>query len=499
MQDILRRFAIAAAIIAVATGAIYMLHFKSDNYSFFDFIKGEAPPRFESEAFTLAPFPAMQSSDVPILDALNQEIAKLTSAVTPAVVSIETSTEINLPSYAGALNRPRYGELDLGSGVIVSSEGHVLTNYHVVKGKSRIRVKLSDAQGRSVLYPAIIIGSTQNLDIAVLKIQSERTDFTALKLGDSDRLNVGEMVFAIGNPYGLQETVTQGNISALDRRISDGGPTYLQTSAPINPGNSGGPLVNIYGEVIGINSIVVRGTGKQAAQGIGFAIPANDASVALQAILEKGAPVLGYVGLAFSDIPAEIRARYPDAKGVFIDQVFAGSPAEKAGIQAHDMAMTFNGEEIQSKRQLARLIHHTEPGAKVEIITRRRGEVMKFMLDVESLADQGVVSERPDDESSELPQSGSKVDRDFLRHFGVQVGPLFTGSPSGVKVESVRKGGKAALLVQPGDFITAVNDTVITTPAEFNRAVLRGRDQQIIELRIMRSGRLIRAVIEPPF
>lgn len=499
MQDTLRRFAIAAAILAVATGAIYMLHFKSDNYSFFDFIKGESPPRFQSEEFTLEMDSAIQSSDVPALAALNQEIAKLTSAVTPAVVSIETSAEINLPSYVGALNRPRYGELDLGSGVIVSREGHVLTNYHVVRGKSRIRVKLSDAEGRSMLYPAIIIGSTQNLDIAVLKIQSERKDFTALKLGDSDRLNVGELVFAVGNPYGLQETVTQGNISALDRRISDGGPTYLQTSAPINPGNSGGPLVNIYGDVIGINSIVVRGTGKQAAQGIGFAIPANDAAVALQAILEKGAPVLGYVGLAFSDIPAEVRARYPDAKGVFIDQVFAGSPAEKAGIKPHDMAMNYNGQEILSKRQLARLIHRSEPGERVEIVTRRRGEVINFTLNIENLADQGVVAERPEEESSELPQTGSKRDREFLRHFGVQVGPLFSGSPSGVKVESVRKGGKAALFVEPGDFITAVNETVITTPAEFNRAVLRGRDQKLIELRVIRSGRLIRAVIEPPF
>lgn len=476
-----------------------MLHFKSENYSFFDFIKGEAPPRFQSEAFTLANAPAMQSSDVPVLAALNQEIAKLTSAVTPAVVSIETSAEINLPSYAGALNRQRFGELDLGSGVIVSNEGHVLTNYHVVRGKSRIRVKLSDAQGRSMLYPAIIIGSTQNLDIAVLKIQSGRRDFPALKLGDSDQLNVGELVFAVGNPYGLQETVTQGNISALDRRISDGGPTYLQTSAPINPGNSGGPLVNIYGEVIGINSIVVRGTGKQAAQGIGFAIPANDAAMALHAILEKGAPVLGYAGLAFSDIPAEIRARYPDAQGVFIDQVFAGSPAEKAGIKPFDMAVAYNGEEIRSKRQLARLIHQSEPGKPVEIVTRRRGEPMSFTLVIENLADQGVVAERPDEESSGIPQAGSKIDREFLRHFGVQVGPLFSSSPGGVKVESVRKGGKTALFVEPGDFITAVNDMVITTPAEFNRAVLRGRDQQLIELRIIRNGRLIRAVIEPPF
>jgi len=219
----------------------------------------------------------------------------------------------------------------------------------------------------------------------------------------------------------------------------------------------------------------------------------------LQAILEKGAPVLGYVGLAFSDIPAEIRARYPDAQGVFIDQVFAGSPAEKAGIKPFDMAVSYSGEAIQSKRQLARLIHQSEPGESVEIITRRRGEVMKFMLDIENLADQGVVVERPNEESSEIPQSGSKMDREFLRHFGVQVGPLFSSSPGGVKVESVRKGGKSALFVQPGDFITAVNDMVITTPAEFNRAVLRGRDQQLIELRIIRNGRLIRAVIEPPF
>ncbi|QQL45195.1 trypsin-like peptidase domain-containing protein [Sulfuriroseicoccus oceanibius] len=496
MQDTFKRILISVAIFLAATGAIYLLHFQQESYSFFDFLQGKRPPQQQSEQYTTATGPAVDRAEVPGLASLNDEIAKLTRAVMPSVVSIETSTP---DPNANIFHRPRNTRPDQGSGFIVTREGHVITNYHVVKEKQNIRIHVSTNDEQHKMYPAIIVGATEKLDIAVLKIQSERDDFPALKLGNSDAVHVGEVVFAIGNPYGLQKSVTQGNVSALDRRISDGGPAYMQTSAPINPGSSGGPLINIVGEVIGINSIVVRGTAEQPAQGIGFAIPANDANMALTSIMDKGAPVLGYAGLAFNDIPSEIREQNPKVNGVYITQVFANSPAEDARLLPLDVITRYQGQPVTSRRQLARLIHGTEPGTEVTIEIIRRNQQHSVNLTVANLADRNVVAELPSDQSAAEPSGNHNAERTFLKRFGVTVGPVFKANIAGVKVEKLREGSKTALSIEVDDFITGVNDTTVSSPAEFYRAVLNARNDGRIELRIIRRGRLVRAIFEPPY
>ncbi|MGB1130503.1 MAG: trypsin-like peptidase domain-containing protein, partial [Haloferula sp.] len=225
-------------------------------------------PAYRPETFTLPERAPLKLGEVELLTRLNEEAALLTDAVVPSVVSIDTSgvrTQRLLDGYGRQLLRPvpTQGQ---GSGVIVTHEGHVVTNHHVVKGQQKIQITLHDGQS----HTASLIGDDPLLDIAVLKIDGDGK-FQPLKFGDSSMVRRGQMVFAIGNPFGLGETVTQGIISALERSLSDTQRDLFQTDAAINPGNSGGPLVNLQGEIIGINSAIYRPDGANAGfQGVGF-------------------------------------------------------------------------------------------------------------------------------------------------------------------------------------------------------------------------------------
>ena len=217
----------------------------------------------------------------------------------------------------------------LGSGVIVSKEGHILTNYHVIADMDKIQVELYDGR----VEPAEIVGTDPDTDIAVLKIKADNV--TPLLLGNSDEVKVGQMVFAVGNPLGLQETVTRGIISAKSRVVDDSSLEYFQTDAAINEGNSGGPLVNLRGEIIGINTRVASQMGKLQPQGLSFAIPSNVARRTLEAILKDGRVVHSYFGIKFNQLPPGLTAQLGvnQANDVLVTNVAAGSPAEKAGLK----------------------------------------------------------------------------------------------------------------------------------------------------------------------
>jgi Do/DeqQ family serine protease len=307
----------------------------------------------------------------PALAALEADYTELVKSVVPAVVSITTQTKIKqrVPYVLDAFDlifgpRERVVEqtkTGLGSGVIVSSEGYILTNHHVISGMSEIQVQLSDGR----IEHADLVGSDQGTDIAVLKIKGP---VAALHFGDSDLVRVGQPVLAVGNPFGFQETVTQGIVSAKGRAVRDSGVEFLQTDAAVNQGNSGGPLLNFRGEVIGINSAIYSAnTGTWL--GISFAIPANVAKQSMESILRTGRvqrQTLGVSTMALTpELARQLGLRAP--VGGMITQVLPGSPAEKSGLQPGDVIAGLNGVILENSAALPKALADVAPGSRVKL------------------------------------------------------------------------------------------------------------------------------------
>ena len=329
--------------------------------------------------FTPATGPKLSAADLPALNAIDTEYTRLVEVVIPSVVSI-TSRQITerTPSvldplemlFGSGRRQPRV-QLSLGSGVIVSAEGHVLTNHHVIGESPEIAIQLSD--GRAV--PAQVIGTDPQVDIAVLKINGSKLE--ALPLANSDDVRVGQLVFAIGNPFGLQETVTAGIISAKGRRnVTDSNVEFLQTDAAVNHGNSGGPLINLRGEIIGINTAIFSRVEDGGWMGISFAVPSNIARRALETVIKRGRIVRGYLGVAMSAITPELKAQYrlENNEGAFVTQVVSGSPAERAGVRPNDVIRSFNRKRIDDPTGLRSRLNEVEIGQKIELGVLRDGK-----------------------------------------------------------------------------------------------------------------------------
>ncbi|HWL54356.1 MAG TPA: trypsin-like peptidase domain-containing protein [Chthoniobacteraceae bacterium] len=358
-------------------------------------------PHVVPEVFTPAT-PKLDLNGVEVLTAMDEEYTRLAEAVMPSVVSIYTSRVVHntVPDPFEFFFGPRRGrgpmgrdsiQNSLGSGVIVSKEGHVLTNNHVVADTDDIKVKLRD--GRE--FTARLIGNDPKVDIAVLKIDADNIE--PLALGDSDRIKVGSLVLAIGNPFGLQETVTHGMISAMGRQLSDENSIeFLQTDTAINPGNSGGPLVNLRGEVIGINTAIGNFSGSGTWQGVGFAIPSNAARRSMESIIQTGRVVYGYLGVAVDALTPERAAQLglKTDQGALVEGVMPGSPAEKGGIEAGDVIVSFNGDKIDDVRQLLRQVSKVAVGSTVKVEVIRNGEKKEL---------EALIEEQPADFQSEAP------------------------------------------------------------------------------------------------
>ena len=336
------------------------------------------------EKFTPVEAPKINLEDVKVLAAIDAEYTKLIESVVPSVVSITSSRtvlqQVPLTIEDLLLGRQRAQKAkstSLGSGVIVSKEGHIISNHHVIAGMTEIRAQLPD--GRNVA--ARLIGSDPATDIAVLKIEEKNIE--ALPLGDSDDLRVGQQIFAIGNPYGLDETVTRGVVSAKGRRTAnDSGVEVLQHDAAVNPGNSGGPLVNIRGQIVGINSSIYTRTG--GFQGISFAIPANTVRRVMDAIISRGRAVRGWLGVGLQAVTPRLAQSFgvPDTRGAIITEIMRGSPAELAGLQPGDVLRKFNGNDVGDVMSLRKQIAGLEIGAKVEVVIMRGGREAKTTLEV---------------------------------------------------------------------------------------------------------------------
>ncbi|MDH5187763.1 MAG: Do family serine endopeptidase, partial [Rhodospirillaceae bacterium] len=325
-------------------------------------------------------------------DQVQFSYAPLVRGAAPAVVNIYTTKTVNVRRFAplfndpffqqffgGQLNRSQPGQQkkvqnSLGSGVIVSNDGTIVTNHHVIEGAEEIKVVLSDRRE----FEAKIVGSDDRTDIAVLKIDGGDRVFPFIELNNSDNLEVGDLVLAIGNPFGVGQTVTSGIVSALARTqvgVSDLG-SFIQTDAAINPGNSGGALLGMDGKLVGINTAIFSKSG--GSMGIGFAIPSNMVSTVVKAIKTGGRAVRPWFGASGQGVSADIAQSVglPNPQGVMITNVFPASPAERAGIKRGDIIMTISGHKIQTPQDLRFRIATLSPGGAVEIgIWRKQREI----------------------------------------------------------------------------------------------------------------------------
>jgi serine protease Do len=364
----------------------------------------------------------------------------------------------------------------LGSGFIIDETGYVVTNNHVIEDADQIKVKLKDERE----FNAAIVGRDANTDIALLKIESDE-NFATVQLGDSDALQVGQWVVAIGSPFGLEQTVTAGIVSAKGRVIGSGPyDDFIQTDASINPGNSGGPLLNMQGEVVGINTAIVA-TG----QGIGFAIPINLARDIIVALRDEGEVTRGWLGIAIQDLSAEMAEYYniESKKGVFVADVFEGDPADQAGIQVRDIILSVNGEKIETSRQLTGIIAKipVNDSAKIKILHNGKEKTVNVKIakrPEEQLAGRG----RPPEQTEEFGIRVSDLTPEIAQRFNIDesVGVVVT------QVENGSKGDGADVRV--GDIIKEINRQIVKNTAEYKSLLSEIEPGEAVNLFIRRKN-----------
>jgi serine protease Do len=339
-----------------------------------------------------------------------------------------------------------YKQRSLGSGFIIDQEGYIVTNNHVVEDADEIIVKLADGKE----YDAELVGRDPNTDLALIKIKASR-DFVQLPMGNSDGLDVGSWVVAIGSPFGLEQTVTAGIVSAKGRVIGAGPyDNFIQTDASINPGNSGGPLLNLNGEVVGINTAIIAN-----GQGIGFAIPINMAQSIVAQLKEHGSVTRGWLGVGIQDLTPELAEYYgiEDRKGVLVSQVFKGDPAEKAGIKPNDIIVSVDGESVNTGRELSAKIADLEVGKTTTILVIRDGKEKTITAKLAERQDPDVVVAKQDlKDNGELGLQVTELNPKSARQFG------HTEEEKGVLVVGVKPGSKADEAgIQQGDLLKEVN------------------------------------------
>lgn len=427
-----------------------------------------------------------------------QSFTGLAESVSPAVVNIRTVKTMRgggpvfrhfqrepfgkndpfedfFERFFGEEQQREYKQRSLGSGFIIDPEGYIVTNNHVIEGADEIVVKLKTGKE----FDAEIVGRDPNTDLALLKVKSPE-NFQALKLGDSDSLQVGQWVVAIGSPFGLEQTVTAGIVSAKGRVIGSGPyDDFIQTDASINPGNSGGPLTNMEGEVIGINTAIVA-----SGQGIGFAIPINLAKGIIEQLKATGEVTRGWLGVAIQDLTKEMVEYYnlKDRKGVLVAKVFENDPADKAGIKAQDIIISVNGKKIETSRELTSMIATLVVGEKAKVKVLRNGKEKNFTVNIAKRDEDKLASES----TSKNGETGE---------FGVQVSNitpeiaerLNISEADGVIVTGVDSGSKSDVAgIQTGDIIREINRKRIKNIDDFKNTLLTIKQGEPISMFIHR-------------
>jgi serine protease Do len=362
--------------------------------------------------------------------------------------------------FGGPLPRGRQRQQSLGSGFIIDADGSILTNNHVVENAQKIVVKLL---GDEQEYEAKVVGRDSKTDIAVIKINT-KTNLPTANFGDSDKLEVGEWVVAIGNPFGLDSTVTSGIVSAKGRHIGQGPyDNFIQTDASINPGNSGGPLINLRGEVIGINTAIFSRTGGN--MGIGFAIPVNLAKELLPQLRGKGKVTRGYLGVLIQKVTPEIAESLgmEHGYGALVANVSKDGPAEKAGVKVGDVIVEFDGKEVKDSGDLPIIVARTPVDKKVRMkVLRDKKEVMLGVA-VGELKEEEVVASVP--EKGELGMTVQKVTPQMAESLGLE-------KPEGVVVTDVESGSAADEAgIRRGDVIVQIDRKPVRSVDEYKKSI----------------------------
>jgi serine protease Do len=395
------------------------------------------------------------------------------------------------PGQQQAVPEKEYG---LGSGVIVRSDGVILTNNHVVHGADDIRVTLQDKKS----YKAKVIGTDPRTDLAVVKIDA--TGLTALPLGTSTDLRVGDIVFAIGDPFGVGETVTMGIISAKNRaNVSIEGPNsiqdFIQTDAAINPGNSGGALINTKGQVVGINTAIVSGGQQGGNIGIGFAIPINLAKSVMEQIMAHGKVIRGQLGVYIQPVTPELAQHFglPTAEGALVASVNPGSAAAKAGIQQGDIILKFNGQPVANNNDLLLKVSATPPGTTVHLDVFRNGKTIPVTATLEEASASGAGPGSSQGAAQGSALAGVQVQTltaDIANQLGLSPGT------TGVVVTSVDPSSPAADALQRGMVIQEVNHRKVTNVNEYDQAVQAAGAKSVLLL-VNTHGQAGYVVISP--
>ncbi len=447
----------------------------------FGFTKATRAPLWTERPAALAPAAA------------NDGWVRLARELKPAVVNISTKRAAEAPEGGSPFgdderfnqffkhffgNQPRRPARSLGSGFIINADGHIVTNNHVVDGATEIKVKFSD--GREL--PAKVVGRDPKTDLALLKV--EATGLPVIPLGNSAELQVGEPVMAIGNPFGLEQTVTTGIVSATGRVIGEGPyDNFIQTDASINPGNSGGPLINTRGQAVGLNTAIFTQTGGSV--GIGFAIPIDLAKTVVTQLANGGQVVRGYLGVSIQPMTTDLAKSFgmAQATGALVSSVVEGSPAAKAGVKAGDIITEYDGRKVARSEDLPRAVAETPVGRGVSIAVVRDGKPITLRATIARLSE-------PETRSA----TQSKAAKDAL---GLSLQPLTPaearerglGERAGVLVRGVQDGSPAANAgLQPGDVITEINRAPIRSVDDMKQAMdKQGKDKPALFL-VHRNG-----------
>jgi serine protease Do len=446
----------------------------------------------------------------PVAQELSDAFVSVSNAVTPAVVQIKvTSTPkaVNVPNdhgHSGDMFKFFFGpdfpfhnfnmpntrpspEHSLGSGVIVSPDGYIITNNHVVQEADHDGIKVTLLDKRT--FDAKLIGRDPTTDVAVIKISGD--NLPVASLGNSDSVHVGEWVVAVGNPLGLDYTVTQGIISALGRNINIirnqyGIEDFIQTDAVINPGNSGGPLVDLHGQVVGINTAIATNTGTY--EGYGFAIPINIAEKVAKDLIDHGKVIRPYIGVAIGNVDQTMSKALgmKSAEGVIVQSVESNSPAENAGIKPGDVILKFDGQKVDQPNQLQALVASKQPGDNANLAILRDGKMIEKTVTLKERNSQELASNNSDESSTtttlqSLGLSVQDADKATLDKYDEKHGVVITNVVSGSEAD--QRG------LQKGDLITSVDNKPVKSSGDLEKSVNSHKPGDALLFRVTTSNK----------
>lgn len=456
----------------------------------------------------------LSGADIDMLERMDRAYERIATSVRPAIVNIQTTQVVKqtpLMPFNDPFFRQFFGQMDvprsrrehaLGSGVIVTSDGYIVTNNHVIEQASDVQVLLPDNRQ----FKAKVVGTDPQTDVALIKINAG--NLPTAPLGDSSTVKVGDTVMAFGNPFGLNFSISRGSVNAVGRSglNIEHYESFIQTDAPINPGNSGGALVNIRGQVIGINTAILSnggGMGSQGGfQGIGFAIPSNSVKSIMGSLMKTGKVVRGYMGVRLEQLTSALSQQFgvPDISGALVTDVEPGSPAEKAGLKSGDIIRTFNGQAVDTPSTLQYAVAGSPPGTNATLGVWRDRKLTSVNITLGELPSRTASTGRgPHGAFGQAPATAENgalrgvAVQDLTPSVRQQLG-LPAGQP-GVVVAQVAPDSPAGQVLQPGDVILSINRQPVRTVDDYNRLASAASGQTLLQ--VEHEGATLFVVVSP--